>query len=664
MSNQKTAALLLALTLLLLTACAGSGGSADPTAAPTAAPAAPVTQDPTASPAATAEPAPAASEAEAGVCVEIQSKREYRYADDTDVLLLTFRADVPTVVAGLSDAARESINRALAEDAALFTDGSDQTEGISGLEGYLAAAREDYAWQTESGWGEGFDPYFLERTVEVTRADSGIVSLLYTEDTYSGGAHGYRGRYGRTFDAATGEPLTLADLAEDSDAFLADCADCLWELSRDGEHAAYAPDGYFPGYEEYLPGLLRDGNWFFAENGLVVIANTYELAPYAAGCITFTLPYTWLGRYLKAEYMPPEKTADGELLGEITAEPGDCTYLTDDNTDGQGACVRLTAVGAVRDLTVSRIEFYGDYKPYTETGDVFFAGCLNDGETLVLRTWIPDVLPALKLRYAAADGVREYLISQSGRDGSLVLMDARPFMALPLEISGRLPFVFDVDGDNENEVIDLVNNGDGRWSLTVDGVSVGDVYALDAEVCCLWLADLDWDGVTELIFSGDMGSDDYVTCVWRGDTLESVSLTGFSFRGGDGPAADGRAVFSAGRLFLEGYVSQLGTYRSVIPCELRDGVIVPEEGSHWEYTSNRTVLTVKHYLPALMDDAGEITLAPGTELLLLGTDGETVYFSADGRTGTLRAEPSEDAGGWLIGGVAESEAFETLPYAG
>ncbi len=665
MYKKITALLLTAVLLLGLTGCAE--GRSEASAADTPAPASSAVPLPAAdSPAPTAE---LPAETIPAVTVEIRRESQVYTDESAGITLLDFSAALPVVKAPAYPAAEEAVNRELARDYDLFVNGTEEWEGISGREEYLKAAKEEYAMRVADGYEEYYAPYQLRRDAWVSRGDSRVLSIVLSETTYTGGAHGYHCLSGKNFDTVTGKLLSLEDLAEDPQAFLADCADRLWEVSQDSEHAVYALGGYFPDYEEYLPGLIRDGNWYFDDEGIVVIANPYEVAPYAAGLITFTLPYEWLRWHMREEYLPEETAAEGELAGDIDAASG-ADYLVDDNTDGQGALVRFTARGRVKDVKISYVTYAEYNNSFYEDGTLFFASSLADGETLAVRTWIPDVLPTLQISYTAAEGERKYLISQSGKDGSLVLMDALPYAAFPVEISKKLPYACDLDGDYDLETVDLVRSGsDGtHWNLTVDGKAAGDVFAMDAQLSRLWIADLDGDGAAEIIFSGDMGSDDYVTCAWRADTLEPIQFTGESRRGADPEeltrTADGLAVFSLGGFYLESWSYQLGTYRAVREYELKDGVIAPGQWSDWAYCGNRFDLTVKKDLPVVMDDGGETVLSPGDVIRLLGTDGSTVRFvRSDGASGTLRLSMSED-GGWTIDGIGEDAYFEILPYVG
>ena len=661
----KKFAALLALCLLL--SAAGCGGAAAPAATPAPA-------EETASPAPTDVPVPEETPAESAkgqIITEIRRESETFLDDDGITELLSYASALPVVTIPGNRAAEEKINAALRAEQELFVNGDPDLDGLSGTESFLAAAGEDLAWRRSEGFDGEFYPYAMERAAVVSRSDARVLTITFSDYYYSGGAHGGTAIWSMNFDAATGEQISITDLAEDTDAFLSGCVQRLWETSRDGDHAGYI-DAYYPGYEDSLPGLLRDQLWYFSEEGLTVVANQYEIAPYAAGPIELTVPYEWLSWQMKEEYLPPEDEADGELTGVIADDPGDCLYTADDGTDGQGACVVLTARGSVKDLRIARAG-YSEYSDiFYENGDLLSVSRLEDGESICVRTWIPDVLPALKLIYTDGTGEKEFLISQSGRDGSLVLMDARPYTALPAEIGGRLPFVYDLDGDGENETIDLVpeNAEEGAWKITVDGESLGDVVSVDRASCTLWLADVDSNGVPELIFSGDLGSDDYVTSAWRGDTLEPLSFTGENRRGANPwtvtSTVDGRAVLSAWQLYIASWSYQLGTYRAVRPYTLADGVFSPGGRGGWTYDTNDFYLVVKRDLPVILDDGAFKMLPPGTAILLTGTEGNIVRFtSANDVAGTILLEyVLGDNGGWYINGLSENEYFEMLPYAG
>ena len=678
MKPKTIAILLLAALCLTLTGCGGAETTtADPAELSSAAESADPTPEETASP----EPQETAAPGSMTPFVTVRVDRESRVFMDEEgnIVQLHYAADRPLVEIPAFPQAAAAINKALEEDLIRFENGSETEDGVSGLEEFLAAVGEELTWRQQENSMDGFVPYEMRRDVHVMRADSRVISILSDETAYLGGAHGYTGRSARNFDARTGAELQLEDLSDDPQTFLDGCAQHLWSCSRGGENTLTAlTGGYFDGYEKDLPGLLRDGNWYFSDEGLVIIANPYEIAPYASGRIEFTLPYEWIRWELKEEYLPPEYTEEGTVTGEILPGPMEADFSLDDGTDGNGACVFLMAQGTVRDVRITRVTYNDWNNTFTEDSEFWAASDLPDGSTVLLLTWIGDVLPTLKLSFVSAGQKREYYISQSGKDGSLVLLDGTQFLSPPVEITQLLPFSYDVDGDSVQEVIELIETEEeGYRRLIVDGDPLGDVYAADPAFQHLWLTDLDRDGKAELLYSADMGSDDYVTSAWRADTLEPIRFTMETRNGKNGAdvtdTVDGRVVFSYGALFLESYTYQLGTYPSARPYELSGGnIIVPGSaeyvGGHgdWEFLYNQTYLELTREIPVTMDDTGEGTLPAGARILLLGTDGTKMRFrTEDGLTGTIMTEyRSGYDGGWFICGVRDTECFEMLPYAG
>ena len=351
MKKKGLSLLLCAALSLSLAACSTKPETpAQPTAEPTAIPV-------TAAPETTAAPteAPAAENRNLPV-ISVRCENEDFYTADNAALLLVYACAEPSVSMNGNDAAAAAINEALHKQYTDFAVGVESSSeySISGKENYLAAAKEELARQTENGDASGFSSYSLMRQMNVRYNARYLLSITYDDTSYLGGAHGYTGRCGHTFDIRTGRELTLADLTDNYDAFLSAAVDQLKDIiSYGAEYAAY---GLNDGYEDQLAGLFRDGNWYFNDEGLVLMANPYELAGYAAGLIEFTLPYAWLAYQIKADYLPAESEADGTLTAELSESAdaaGNATYVCDTGTGGQGACVTFTASGTVEDVELS-----------------------------------------------------------------------------------------------------------------------------------------------------------------------------------------------------------------------------------------------------------------------------------------------------------------------
>ena len=225
--------------------------------------------------------------------------------------------------------------------------------------------------------------------------------------------------------------------------------------------------------------------------------------------------------------------------------------------------------------------------------------------------------------------------------------------------------VIDLDGDGEKESIEIetVKQGEYMEYRTVR-ITDGHVIQSAGETMIqsrgrITLADLDGDRLPEILLSGDMASDDYVSyaCRWNGSALVPIS-----FRcddGGETYMMDGGVELAEnGAVTLSRHLFMLGTYGGFREFVMgSDGCIGPVDGSVWEFRKN------DFWLETAADLSAE--LPAGTKLrLTAGDDVGTVWFvTEDGRKGSLALTVS-DKWGWDINGVHELDCFTDLPYAG
>lgn len=193
---------------------------------------------------------------------------------------------------------------------------------------------------------------------------------------------------------------------------------------------------------------------------------------------------------------------------------------------------------------------------------------------------------------------------------------------------------------------------------------------------------IDGDSATDIMISGDVMSDDYVTYYlrWKDGALYPLLFAD----GGRGENGDG-CYYEVGigrfteigpnRLTLSGSQDVLGTWFAKRSYALNpvgyfdfddDGLWVRDiddaDGEVWDYGA----LTLKTEL-AYTDENGDAgTLAAGEKILVTASDKKNLAWFAtrDGRTGTLEIGLDYDKGwGWLVNGVSEDDAFEYVPYA-
>jgi len=228
----------------------------------------------------------------------------------------------------------------------------------------------------------------------------------------------------------------------------------------------------------------------------------------------------------------------------------------------------------------------------------------------------------------------------------------------------------DLNGDGtletvEIEIVKLSEYMEYRTlRVTGSGVSISAGETMIQSRARICLTDLDFDGVYEILFSGDIASDDYITyaCRWTNQSLVPIPFSGeVRDNVSSGPQyVDGSVeTVENGVVTLSSHLFMLGTYLGYRPYELKaDGSIAPADGSIWEFRGN------DFWMETSMDLSAE--LPAGTKLRLTGADGvsQVWYVREDGQEGSLLLAKSVDKWGWCINGVHELDCFVMLPYAG
>lgn len=127
----------------------------------------------------------------------------------------------------------------------------------------------------------------------VTRADSKVFSLYAEDYTYMGGAHGYTGYVGHTFDSKTGEHLNIEDVVKSVDDLYNATYDYLNEIEQDYMLFDSEEEN---GKKEWENTLYNDFytdrdylNWWLEGDEIVLCFNAYELAPFVTGPIFVNL---------------------------------------------------------------------------------------------------------------------------------------------------------------------------------------------------------------------------------------------------------------------------------------------------------------------------------------------------------------------------------------
>lgn len=176
----------------------------------------------------------------------------------------------------------------------------------------LELAKEEYSYNAEDLKNmveeneSAAVPFALESTVLKKRADDKVVSYLRESYSQLGGAHPSTFFAGKNYDTKTGSELTLQDVVANYDDVYQYVLD---ELAKN-------ENCYFDGYEDTVKEMfygnsdsesaVTDANseetglypmpassvqWYLGDDGLNILFNDYDIAPYAYGPSLVTIPY-------------------------------------------------------------------------------------------------------------------------------------------------------------------------------------------------------------------------------------------------------------------------------------------------------------------------------------------------------------------------------------
>lgn len=307
-----------------------------------------------------------------------------------------------TLTEGCDKASAEKINAAL-------------TEVYDALQGQLDSTLE-YAKQLSD---EGANlPFEYSFDTQVMRGDANVLSIAVDVYAYTGGVHGLRSREVLNFDPQTGERIYFPDLGKDADAMSDFVLDYITQLAK----------GY-NGYEtvtlSLLPDLIENEQWYFTETGLMIYADEYQVASYAAGRMGFLVPYEALSGKVLDKYIPVYgKDSDAEMKADVSNAEGSesCTIVGSAVADADGQEVLLTTSGKVYDLRIYYATLADGGMQLVRQRDLFYRSSLDLSEGVTVTVYIPDAYCNVVVSYMTADGgfVRMGLF-QSGKDGSVYL---------------------------------------------------------------------------------------------------------------------------------------------------------------------------------------------------------------------------------------------------
>ena len=128
---------------------------------------------------------------------------------------------------------------------------------------------------------------------EVKRNNGGVVSLLFTDSLYAGGANGSEKKSGLTFASSTGDVYTLEGLFQDGAA----CYGVIdTEIRRQLKERGLEPQLLEP-----FEGIGANEVFYVTDTELVIVFQEITYFPHSMGNVEFAIPLSQLETCLKPE---------------------------------------------------------------------------------------------------------------------------------------------------------------------------------------------------------------------------------------------------------------------------------------------------------------------------------------------------------------------------
>ncbi len=258
------------------------------------------------------------------------------------------------------------------------------------------------------------------------RVDNGVLSLYGTCTSYAGGMHPSFQCVSVTYDLLTGDVLSLTDVLT-AGTTAANISPLVVEALAEVALDTYLYSDYTSVVEErFALDLGTDGGWYLSNQGLCFYFSPYEVAPYSSGIITACIPYESLSGILRDEFFPIEKSAaTGTVEASLfsNTDPEQFDQFAEIILEKDGESVLLHTEGLVYDVFIEYGTWNMDGTIFSPTSTVFAASSLTPYDGILLQTYFPDVMPNLRLSYTTDSGIVQKYIFQSGKDGSILLLD-------------------------------------------------------------------------------------------------------------------------------------------------------------------------------------------------------------------------------------------------
>lgn len=152
-------------------------------------------------------------------------------------------------------------------------------------------------WKRSFVDGEYFSSFTNETNISVLSEKTRTISLMKSNYTFEGGAHGMYSVDYYLFDKELkGVHKKWVNLFTDTTGVLA-LAEKLFRIEKEMPETEATNENWFDGGAFYLP-----NNFAFTDTSLVFFYNVYEIAPYVQGSTEISIPLEKIAGLLKKEF--------------------------------------------------------------------------------------------------------------------------------------------------------------------------------------------------------------------------------------------------------------------------------------------------------------------------------------------------------------------------
>ncbi|HPM29674.1 MAG TPA: DUF3298 domain-containing protein [Chryseolinea sp.] len=202
-----------------------------------------------------------------------------------------FEVNYP-VFSGLPQAALDSLSIEIAKSVSTGNPEIDSISFQKDGEAFISEFEDFVAESSESTMGWSFDA-----KIDISIIGDSLISLVATNESFAGGAHGSYETYFINVDPNTGKHIVLSDLLKPGyEGVLLKAGEEAFRNTLElPDSVTYSDEGYeFPNDVFQL-----NSNYGFTNEGIRFVFNAYEVAPYVLGAQDFVIPYDRIKDWIK-----------------------------------------------------------------------------------------------------------------------------------------------------------------------------------------------------------------------------------------------------------------------------------------------------------------------------------------------------------------------------